>query len=229
MLGGQLLYILLTQIHVGGHANDHSSIFVDYAGSGSWTLVHLGQFLSMAILLAGMIVFHVVLEGADSRTRLITRLGALSAAIAIALYGVLQAVDGVALKHSITAWVNAPVKVKDARFAAAETVRWLEWGTRSYHDFAFSLALILFASAALMARTLPKFLAFLIALSALDFALQGWISGTSGFTTLHSAAIVVGWSLNLAWMIWLAIHATRSSYSGHAKGPREIPTVSTGC
>jgi hypothetical protein len=57
----------------------------------------------------------------------VARLGAVSAAVALALYGVLQAVDGVALKQVVDAWVRAPEAEKAARFASAETIRWLEW------------------------------------------------------------------------------------------------------
>ena len=62
MLAGQLLYIGITQLHVGGDANNHPVIFADYAGSASWTLVHFGQFASMSILLTGLIGFGFTLE-----------------------------------------------------------------------------------------------------------------------------------------------------------------------
>jgi hypothetical protein len=60
---------------------------------------------------------------------------------------VLQAVDGVALKQAVDAWVSAPEAEKAARFASAETIRWLVWGTRSYQSFIFGLTLILLGGA----------------------------------------------------------------------------------
>ena len=54
LLGGQLLYIVVTQFHAGGDANNHPAIFAAYAGNGIWTAVYVGQFASMAILLAGL-------------------------------------------------------------------------------------------------------------------------------------------------------------------------------
>src|SRR5215207_4025329 len=53
LLVGQLLYIVITQFHTGGDANDHPTIFAAYAGSEIWTAVHVGQFAAMAILLGG--------------------------------------------------------------------------------------------------------------------------------------------------------------------------------
>ena len=36
LLAGQMLYIVITQFHAGGDANDHRAIFAVYAGSGIW-------------------------------------------------------------------------------------------------------------------------------------------------------------------------------------------------
>jgi len=62
------------------------------------------------------------------------RFGAVAAVVTLALYGVLQAVDGVALKQAVDAWASAPEVEKAARFASAEAIRWLEWGVRSYQS-----------------------------------------------------------------------------------------------
>src|SRR3954454_15723600 len=131
LLAGQLLYIVVTFLHPGGEANDHHDVFAEYADSGSWTVVHLGQFAGMAIFLAGLIALFSALHGPARAT---ARFGAAAATAALALHGALQAVDGVALKQAVTAWAGAPDAEKAARFAGAEAIRWLEWGMRSYHN-----------------------------------------------------------------------------------------------
>ena len=147
LLVGQLLYIVVTQFHTGGEANDHPAIFAAYAGSGIWTAVHVGQFAAMAILLAGLLALVCVLDVQAGTAGWAGRCGAASAVVALALYGALQAVDGVANKQADVAWVNAPEAEKAARFASAEAIRWVEWGMRSYHDYALGLALLLVAAA----------------------------------------------------------------------------------
>src|ERR687891_53744 len=62
LLAGQLLYIVVTQFHAGGDANDHPAIFAAYAGSGIWTAVHVGQFAAMATLLAGLLALVFALD-----------------------------------------------------------------------------------------------------------------------------------------------------------------------
>ncbi len=88
LLVGQLLYIVVTQFHTGGDANNHPAIFAAYAGSRSWTAVHLGQFVAMAILLAGLFALFFALDVQAGPASWAGRFGAASAVAALALYGV---------------------------------------------------------------------------------------------------------------------------------------------
>ena len=207
LLAGQLLYIVVTLLHTGGEANDHHDVFAEYADSGSWTLVHLGQFAGMVIFLAGLIALFPALDGP---ARVTARFGAAAATAALALYGALQAVDGVALKQAVTAWASAPQAEKAARFASAEAIRWLEWGMRSYQDFALGLALLLFAAAVARAARIPRPIALLMALSGLAYLVQGWVVGSDGFSHAESLAIVAAYALDVAWMTWLVLAAYRT-------------------
>ena len=207
LLVGQLLYILVTQLHAGGDANHHHDIFAEYAHSGIWTAVHVGQFASMAILLAGLLTLSFALDGQDKAAKWAGQLGAASAVATLALYGALQAVDGVALKQAVSAWVSAPEAEKAARFATAEAIRWLEWGLRSYQDFALGLSLLLFAASVVRVTGLSRPIAYLMGLSGLAYLVQGWVAGTEGFSPTQSVAIVLAWILSLVWMIGLAVVA----------------------
>jgi hypothetical protein len=209
LLGGQLLYIVVTQIHAGGDANNHPAIFSAYAGNRIWTAVHLGQFVSMAMLLAGLLALFFALDVRAGAAKWAGRFGAASAVAALALYGVLQAVDGVALKQAVNAWASAPEAEKAARFASAEAIRWLEWGVRSYQDFALGLALLLFATAVARTTWVPRPIAYLMGLSGITYLVQGWVAGSEGFSPAQSVAIVLAWVLSLMWMIWLIIVAWR--------------------
>ena len=92
-----------------------------------------------------------------------------------------------------------------ARFASAEAIRWVEWGMRSYHDFALGLALLLFAAAVARTAGVPRPIAYLMGLSGLTYLVQGWVVGEEGFSQTMSIAIVLAWVLSLAWMIWLGV------------------------
>ena len=209
LLVGLLLYIVVTQFHTGGPANNHPVIFAAYAGSGIWTAVHLGQFAAMAIFLAGLLALFFALDVGDATARWMGRFGAASAVVALALYGALQAVDGVANKQADVAWVSAAAAEKAAFFASAEAIRWIEWGMRSYHEFALGLALLLFAGACVRTAWVPRPIGYLMGLSGLTCLVQGWVVGAEGFSQTLNIAIVVTWVLSLAWMIWLVVVAWR--------------------
>ena len=216
LLVGQLLYIVITQLHTGGEANDHPAIFAAYAASGIWTAVHVGQFAAMAILLAGLLALVYALDTQAGTARLTSVLGAASAVAALALYGALQAVDGVANKQADVAWVSAPEAERAARFASAEAIRWVEWGMRSYHAFALGLALLLVAAAVVQTAWIPRPIAYLMGLSGLTYLVQGWVVGEEGFSQTMSIAIVLAWVLSLAWMLWLGVVAWRMEDSAAA-------------
>ena len=206
---GQLLYIEITQFHADGEANNHPAVFAEYARSGIWTAVHLGQFAGMALLIAGLVALFFALDHEFAPASWAGRFGVAAAVAALALYGALQAVDGVANKQTVDAWVSATEPEKAARFASAETVRWIEWGMRSYHNFMLGLALLLFAVATLRTPWIPRPIPWLIALSGIAYIVQAWVVGSKGFTQTESTAIVLAWVLDLAWMIWLFVVARR--------------------
>ena len=213
LIAGQVLYILVTQFHAGGDANDHPAIFAVYAGSGIWKAVHVGQFACTAILLAGLAALPFAVTG-PARTSWLGRCGVGSAVVALALYGFLQAVDGVGNKEVDQAWVSSPNAEKAARFASAEAMRWLEWGARCYYDFALALALLLIAAAIAGTTGLPRPIAYLMGLSGLAYLAQGWVVGSEGFSETHTTLILAAWALTLAWMVWLLVAAWRTRDPG---------------
>lgn len=207
LLAGQVLFIVVTQFHAGGDANSHSSVFATYAASESWEAVHLGQFAAMAVLLGGLLGLFTTL---DRRARWASRCGAGATVATLALYGVLQAVDGIALQRAVTAWVSAPDAEKATRFATAETVRWLEWGVRSYSNLTLGLALLLLAAAVAQAGWIPRPVTLLVGLAAGTHLTQGWVVGSEGFSLLGATAIVLGFALDVVWMTWLLVSAWRT-------------------
>jgi hypothetical protein len=216
---GFIFYVVVGLFHAGGPANNHPVVFAIYASSASWTAVHLGQFFGMAVIIAGLLVLHFALDLHAGGAAWAARLGAVSAAVALGLYGVLQAVDGVALKQAVDAWVRAPETEKAARFANAETIRWLEWGARSYQSFMLGLTLILLGTAVALSARLPRAIGYLMGLSGLGYIVQGWVIGSEGFSGTDTFAILGAYVLILAWTIWLVVAAWRTKESSRAPTP----------
>ncbi len=188
-------------------ANDHPATFAEYARSGIWTAVHLGQFVGMALLISGLLVLLVVLKAPEGAMAWAARFGVAAAVAALALYASLQAVDGVALKHAVDAWAAAAEPEKPARFATAEGIRWLEWGMRSYQSFVLGAALLLTGAVVVGARRVSGLIGYLMALSGLAYVAQGWIVGVEGFSSANTIPILAGIVLILVWSVWLLVTA----------------------
>lgn len=206
LLAGQLLYVAITLLHTGGEANDHPAIFAAYAASGDWTAVHALQFVCMAIMIAGMLSLFTALDVAAGLAGLARRIGAAFTTAALALYGVVLAVDAIALKQAVNAWANAPEAEKAARFAAAETMRWLEWGARSYENYMLGVA-VLCAAVMVWKVLLSRPVAFVIGLAGVAYLMQGWLAGVEGFSPAHTIAIILAELFNVVWMTSLLVAA----------------------
>jgi hypothetical protein len=211
LVAGVLVTAIAGFLHPeGADANDHSTIFAIYAASRSWTAVHLGQFIGMMIITFGLVALFFALDVRSGVALWLNRFALLSTGAAMALYGVLQAVDGVGLKQAVNAWASAENGDKAARFAAAETVRWLEWAVRSYHSFLFGLALILFGAVIAVTGRVSRPIGYLMALSGLCYVAQGWIIGSSGFSSANQIPTLLGIGLILIWTVWLLVVALRT-------------------
>jgi len=210
LLAGVLVTAVAGFLHAeGADANDHQAVFAVYAASQSWTAVHLGQFIGMVIITFGLVALFFALDVRGGVGVWLNRFALVSAGAAMALYGVLQAVDGVGLKQAVNAWATADVGDKAVRFAAAETVRWLEWAVRSYQSFVFGLALILFGAVIAATGRVSRPIGYVMALSGLCYLAQGWIIGSSGFSSANQIPTLLGIGLILVWTVWLLIAALR--------------------
>jgi hypothetical protein len=129
--------------------------------------------------------------------------------VTLALYGVLQAVDGVALKHAVDAWASAPDVEKTARLAGAETVRWMEWAVRSYFSYMLGFSLILFAATMVLLARPSRVVGYLMGLSGLTYLVQGWIVGAEGFADANTIPTLLAYVLVLLWSLWLLVVAWR--------------------
>jgi hypothetical protein len=228
--GGAAVSLVAGALHPGTQPpNQHAAVFAEYAASSTWTAVHLGQFVGMALLIAGLLGVLDALKSATpgrASGRLV-RLGIVVASIALALYAMLQAVDGVALKQAVDAWASAPASERAGRFAAAETVRWLEWGARSYHSFVFGSALLLAGAALVWNRRSLRIAGVLMAGSGLTYLAQGWILGTEGFSDANTAPTLGGYVLVFGWTIALLVAARRGTEGTRATSSPVEPGKST--
>jgi hypothetical protein len=202
LVGIVLVTIIVEFLHPGGGTTYESALAI-WATSWDWTAIHLAQFVGMAAIGAGLLVLFFALGLSQGASRWVGFFGALAAGVSITLAAVNFAVDGVANKMAANAWASAPAAEQATRFASAQALRWLEIGTTSYLDFLLGLALVLFALMIVQTARVPRPIGYLMGLSGLAFFVQGWVIGTTGFSSATFLPTTAGYVLLGASMIWL--------------------------
>ena len=224
IFGGQLLFIVAGIFHPDRvPANSHPAVFEEYANSAYWGAVHMGQFAGLTVMLAGFLALAFALGMQGGSAGWVGRFAAVSAVVTMALAGVLQAVDGVALKAAADAWLSAPVAEQPARLAALEGIRWLEWGARSYERSMQGLTLILLAAQIVLTVRIPRPIGYAMALAGITYIVQGVVVGAEGFSANGTIPGLAAFVLDLAWMISLVVVAGQKP--SRARSLATSPTV----
>jgi len=212
---GIVVEFVLNFLHPPGAGTDQAT-FTQYANSSSWAAIHLGQFVGSAVITAGLLVLFFALDVSQGTPRWLGFFAAMAAGVALALAGVVYAVDGVALKQATDAWLSAPAAEQTARFASAEAIRWLEGGVRSYQDFMSGLTLLLFAITIVWTARITRPIGYFLGLIGLAILVQGWVQGTQGFTATQGVLGGINGLATTVWIIWLLIVAWRMKESVQA-------------
>ena len=204
---------------------DHSAVFREYAHSDIWTTVHLGQYFGFLFLLGGLVALYYSISARPGAGPGLAPFGLAAAVTAAASYTVLQAVDGITLKHAVDAWVSAPAAEKTATFAAAEAVRWTEIGMNSLSNFLTGLTLVLYGAAIALGRVYPRWLGWMAVVSGAAFMYHGAVEvAYEGF--VPSVIKLMGLLLLAVWAFIMAILMWRN---GSARSiARLATTTSTG-
>jgi hypothetical protein len=193
ILTGVAAALVVTQFHPA-HAspNDHHAAFAEYAASTTWIEVHVGQFAAGLVVIAGILGLLQALHPATPRSLLI-RAAEMAATVTAAVLAVLQAVDGVSLKHAVDFLATVPADLHAAAFHDAETVRWIEWSMAGYYRIAFGITLALLGLAVTRSHVLPRWTAVPALVSGVAFIIDGIAVSKIGFAGT-SVANLTSWA-----------------------------------
>jgi Domain of unknown function (DUF4386) len=191
LISGNVANTIVTMFHPHqADPNDHPAVFAEYAASSTWIGVHYAQYAAALTMLAGFVVLYRALT-VIRRPSALDQLTLATTITAAAALTMLQAIDGVALKHAVNAWTGAAAPDKPARFAAAETVRWIEWDTNSYFYTLVGLTLVLAGTAMLRGPAVPRWLGWAALLGGAAFVVTAVPVGYRGFQATPSAMVAV--------------------------------------
>ena len=214
LVGGFLLFSVVTLFHPSGEENNHPVIFAKYAASDPWVAVHFAQFAAVLLALGGFVVLYLALERRGD-VPVLARCALAADVATAAVWAVLQAVDGVTLKHAVNAWASASEAEKTLRFADAEAVRWTEWGLQSYYRLLLGLTFVLFGVAIARTGVVSRWLGWIGVLGGL---LNGAIGIAVGYTGLEQPGDLVISLMFLIFVIGVLVDGLRRGEPAETAG-----------
>lgn len=186
---GPPAYVAVTLLHPPGVASDHPATFRQYAMSHSWVVIHLAQLACMVAGMVGLAGVAASMLRLQEQGRLLALLAVGLAAASIPTAFALQAVDGIALKRAVDAWVAEGGAVGSASFAAARAIRWVEEGLNAALGLTLGSAAVLTGAAMVRGAVYPRWL--------------GWVGAAIGVGVLTGAVIVAETGFSPAAQVWV--------------------------
>jgi hypothetical protein len=200
---GPLGYVVVTLFHPPGvPANDHPTVFREYAMSQTWIAIHLLQLVGLVLALVGIAGLAGSILRFQEHGRLLALLAAGFAGAGIPSAIILQAVDGITQKRMVDAWVAAGGTVGSASFAAAQAVRWLEEGVNAVFSLTLGVAVILLGAAMARGASYPRWFGWIGALIGIAVLIQAILVAETGFSPAAQTWIL---ARNPGLWIWTAV------------------------
>ena len=204
---GVVLPLIATALHPHReNVMDNPAVFTEYAHTGDWFAVHFAQWGAALLLFAGLLGVYYAVKDGSGLARGLARFGAFATMQAAAGITALQAVDGVALKWAADNWADATPGEETGTLAAAEAVRFLEYGLQSYANILLGLAVIFLGAATAVGGSYPRWLGGLAIGSGVAWVVHGvmvtYIGLFDSTPRLVGMALLVIWGLIMAALMW---------------------------
>jgi hypothetical protein len=133
---------------------NHPLVFAEYASD------EIGQFAGVIMVFAGGFVAlcRLLMQSELSMASILAWIGLALAIMTASAFAVLQAVDGIALKMAVDAWVAAPPEEKAIPFGVAEGIRFIEYGANSIFRILQGTVAVIFGVAIVKSQLLNKWI-----------------------------------------------------------------------
>jgi hypothetical protein len=181
---GVALQVVMDHLHPHHEDPNHSAaVFREYAGSETWTMVHLGQLVGTLLIVVALVALARALSRQPGAAGALAVVGGAAAVTVGAVFAVQMAVDGVALKAAIDAWTGATSSGdRSTALQIAEEVRWLEKGLAGVFQVTNGATLFTLGLSLALGRTLPRWLGWVGVLAGVAFVAGGVSTAHTGFS-----------------------------------------------
>ena len=220
-IGGFALQFVASAGHPSHvNPNDSAHVFAEYAASTSWTLVHLGQFAGGLLIAISFVLMARTLPRGGMVGALATAAG-VSAVVWAAVFAVQMAVDGVALKATIDAWLAAPAADQPAAFLVAEGVRSIEKGLSALFITTNGVTMLALGLAISAGRPYPAWIGWFGAVAGIGYVAGGVVTAHTGFSPQAAGILNAALLPSVVFLFGIAVSMWRRATSAR----RSIPVA----
>ncbi|HLN76624.1 MAG TPA: hypothetical protein VK204_06225 [Nocardioidaceae bacterium] len=183
-LAGLLLRFVTDMLHPSkAPPNDSAAAFREYAGSSIWTYVHIAQYLCALLIVMSLLALARRLARQENLAGALALVGGVMAVMVAVVFTVQMAVDGVALRSAVHAWVSAPPgPATVSAFGVAEAVRSLEKGLSAFFLLNDGFTLLALGLAIALGRRYARWLGWTGAVAGVAFLVGGVVTAGTGFS-----------------------------------------------
>ena len=205
---GVILFVVVTAIfHPHREAPmDNPAIFMEYAESDSWVVIHFAQWFAALLLIGGLVALYYSITTKPEANAAVARFGLAAALLTGAALTMLQAVDGVALKWAVDTWASAPADQETAAFSAAAALRWTEYSLQSYSFILLGLTFILYGVAIALGTIYPRWLGWIAVGSGVAWIAHGvmvpYIGLFGSIPRLVAIVLMALWAFIIGVLMW---------------------------
>jgi hypothetical protein len=223
---GVILLVAATAVHPSREAvMNHTAVFTEYAETDAWIAIHFTQWVAALVFFGGLVALYYAITSKGERPGVLARFGLAAVVLTAAAITTLQAVDGIALKWAVDAWVAAPAEQEPAALSAAMGLRWSEYALQSYSNILLGLTLIFFGLAIAYGYAYARWPGWLAAASGIAWIVHGLMVSYVGLfdsaPRLVALVLLAAWAFVMAVQMWPRSHG-RTTRSAAPTGPATV-------
>jgi hypothetical protein len=209
-IAGVLVQIVMDQLHPAqADPNDSRAAFAEYSHSRIWTAVHLGQFLGTLLLALSLICLARALSRQRGLPGVLAIVGAVTAFLLTAVFTVQMALDGIALRTAVHAWVTATGPQKASAFQVAQGLRDLEKGLSALFHINNGLTLVTLGLSIGLGQLYARWLGWTAVVAGIAFLGGGVVTAYAGFSSSAGLLLKPGLLLLVVFMVGICVSMWR--------------------
>lgn len=221
---GVILLVAATAVHPSReNVMNHTAVFTEYAQSDGWIAIHFTQWVAALVFFGGLVALYFAMTAKREGPNTLVRFGLAAVVLTAAAITMLQAVDGIALKWAVDAWVNAPADQESSALSAAMGLRWTEYALQSYSNLLLGLTLVFFGLALAYGSVFSRWPGWLAAASGVAWIVHGLMVSYVGLfdsvPRLVALVLMAVWAIAMAVQLWPRGSRGEAARSSAPAGP----------